>query len=192
MAQREERRAKQQGRGHQTSMRQKVMNSSTMRRNNHYYHHHPRHLYKLPPSLPFAALRPTFLFCIQLMFCCSRSLYQGSCIRAVLCQVVEDKDKTHRSGANGVFRFLFNIISSHCSFSPFSLSSISALACTRFSTSVHIFAFLFSHRIARYLFSASPCVPNLVTLKATSRDRDYDHTHAVEMQNISKSSAALH
>lgn len=109
------------GRGHQTSMRQKVMNSSTMRRNNHYYHHHPHHLYKLPPSLPFAALRPTFLFCIQLMFCCSRSLYQGSCIRSVLCQVVEDKDKTHRSGANGVFRFLFNIISSYCSFPPFSL-----------------------------------------------------------------------
>ncbi|THY85710.1 hypothetical protein D6C95_07795 [Aureobasidium pullulans] len=74
-----------------------------MRRNNRYYHHHPHHLYKLPPSLPFAALRPTFLFCIQLMFYCSRSLYQGSCIRGVLCQVVEDKDKSHRSGANGVF-----------------------------------------------------------------------------------------
>ncbi|THW08491.1 hypothetical protein D6D25_07912 [Aureobasidium pullulans] len=146
-----------------------------MRRNNHYYHHHPHHLYKLPPSLPFAALRPTFLFCIQLMFCCSRSLYQGSCIRGVLCQVVEDKDKSHRSGANGVFRFLFNIIST----------------CTRFSTSVHIFAFLFSH-----LNRGIPvfCLPvcQILSLLATSRDRDYDHTHAIEMQNLLKSSAALH
>ncbi|THW37101.1 hypothetical protein D6D22_07357 [Aureobasidium pullulans] len=162
-------------------MRQKVMNSSTMRRNNHYYHHHPRHLYKLPPSLPFAALRPTFLFCIQLMFCCSRSLYQGSCIRAVLCQVVEDKDKTHRSGANGVFRFLFNIISIH------------------FRSSLHTLLHFSSH--LRFLVqspeSRDTCflpsrVLNLVTLKATSRDRDYDHTHAVEMQNFLKSSAALH
>ncbi|THY83465.1 hypothetical protein D6C92_09643 [Aureobasidium pullulans] len=162
-------------------MRQKVMNSSTMRRNNHYYHHHPHHLYKLPPSLPFAALRPTFLFCIQLMFYCSRSLHQGSCIRGVLCQVVEDKDKTHRSGANGVFRFLFNIISIH------SRSSLHTLL--HFSSHLR---FLVQSPESRDTCFLPPRVLNLVTLKATSRDRDYDHTHAIEMQNILKSSAALH
>ncbi|THZ63792.1 hypothetical protein D6C85_08847 [Aureobasidium pullulans] len=152
-----------------------------MRRNNHYYHHHPHHLYKLPPSLPFAALRPTFLFCIQLMFYCSRSLHQGSCIRGVLCQVVEDKDKTHRSGANGVFRFLFNIIPIHFRSSLHTLLHFSS----------HL-RFLVQSPESRDTCFLPPCVPDLVTLKATSRDRDYDHTHAIEMQNLLKSSAALH
>ncbi|TIA62248.1 hypothetical protein D6C77_02904 [Aureobasidium pullulans] len=177
-------------------MRQKVMNSSTMRRNNHYYHHHPHHLYKLPPSLPFAALRPTFLFCIQLMFYCSRSLHQGSCIRGVLCQVVEDKDKTHRSGANGVFRFPFNIISSHCSFPPFSLSVFSyhfplhSLCLVHFRSSLHTLLHFGSH--LRFLVQSPESRDTCLLPPPTSRDRDYDHTHAIEMQNILKSSAALH
>lgn len=153
-----------------------------MRRNNRYYHHHPHHLYKLPPSLPFAALRPTFLFCIQLMFYCSRSLHQGSCIRGVLCQVVEDKDKTHRSGANGVFRFLFNIISSHCSFPPFSLSVFSyhfplhSLCLVHFHSSLHTLLhfssylrFLVQSPESRDTCFLPPRVLNLVTLSHLSR-----------------------